>query len=61
MGVSMKIGVVLAAVSALTLSGCGAECGGAATNGAAAGACGLHTTFFASRTANQPVSTFRKS
>ena len=57
----MKIGVVLAALAALAVSGCGAECGGAANNGAAAGACGLHTTFFASRTAHQPAAAFRKS
>jgi hypothetical protein len=57
----MKMGVILAALAALGVSGCNAECGGAATNGAAAGACGLHTTFFASRTANQPASAFRKS
>ncbi len=57
----MKIGVVLAALAALALCGCNAECGGAATNGAAAGACGLHTTFFAAKTANQPAAAFRKS
>jgi hypothetical protein len=61
MGVSMKIGVVLAALAALAVSGCNAECGGAATNSTAAGACGLHTTFFASKTASQPAAAFRKS
>jgi hypothetical protein len=62
MGVSMKIGVILAAAAALLVSGCGmADCSGAATNGAAAGGCGLHATFFAARTANPPGSAFRKS
>jgi hypothetical protein len=61
MGISMKIGVVLAALAALAVTGCNAECGGGATNTAAAGFCGLHTTFFAAQTPNRPAVTFRKS
>jgi hypothetical protein len=57
----MKIGTILAAVAALAVSGCGLNCGGAANESAAAGACGLHTTFFASRAAPQQASAFRKS
>jgi hypothetical protein len=57
----MKMGTILAAVAALAVSGCGLNCGGSATDSAAAGACGLHTTFFASRAAPQQASAFRKS
>jgi hypothetical protein len=57
----MKIGTILAVVAALAVSGCGLNCGGAATDSAAAGACGLHTTFFAARAAPQRASAFRKS
>jgi hypothetical protein len=58
----MKMGLVLAAAAALLVSGCGiADCSGAATEGAAAGACGVHATFLASRTTNRPAPAFRKS
>ena len=58
----MKIGMILAVAAALSVSGCGmVNCNGAATDGAEAGGCGLHTTFFASRAAPQQASAFRKS
>jgi hypothetical protein len=57
----MKMGTILAVVVAFAVSGCGLNCGGAATENAAGGACGLHTTFFASRAAPQQASAFRKS
>ncbi len=58
----MKFGVIVAAAAALLVSGCtGASCGGESTNGGAAGACGIHTTFFAARNANPPAATLRKS
>jgi len=58
----MKLGLILAAAAALLVSGCGmADCSGAATNGAAAGGCGLHTTFFRQQAAGGQTSPFRKS
>jgi hypothetical protein len=60
--VSMKLGLILAAAVALLVSGCGmADCSGAATNGAAGGACGLHATFFSERAAAEQTASFRKS
>lgn len=54
--------LIAAAVSALLVSGCGmAGCSGAANNNAAGGSCGLHTTFFAARTAAGPAAALRKS
>jgi hypothetical protein len=44
------------------VSGCGiADCSGAANEGAAAGSCGVHATFLASRTTNRPAPALRKS
>jgi hypothetical protein len=58
----MKTGLILAMAAALLLAGCSdVNCGGGATNGAEAGTCGLHTTFFAARTANPSAAPFRKS
>jgi hypothetical protein len=60
--VSMKLGLILVATVALLVSGCGtADCSGAATNGAAAGGCGLHATFFSQQAAGERTSPFRKS
>jgi hypothetical protein len=59
---AMKIGLVLAATAALVVSGCGiADCSGAANDSAAAGSCGVHATFLASRTTNRPAPALRKS
>jgi hypothetical protein len=58
----MKLGLIVAAAAALLVSGCGmADCSGAATNGAEAGGCGLHTTFFRQHAAGEQASPFRKS
>ncbi|HEX4197328.1 MAG TPA: hypothetical protein VHZ26_07800 [Caulobacteraceae bacterium] len=54
--------MILALAAALLVCGCGSvNCNGAANDSAAAGECGLHTTFFAARTADQPAAALRKS
>jgi hypothetical protein len=51
----MKTGLILAMAAALLLAGCGdMNCGADTTNGAGAGTCGLHTTFFAGGRRTRP-------
>jgi hypothetical protein len=58
----MRIGLVLAAAAALMVGGCSTvQCSGGATNGAEAGDCGLHTTFFGPHAQNDRAPAVTKS